>query len=134
MRRPGLRTGREPPCGRRPRRPPSRSLPEGRLMFAYALSRIGRALITVVLIVTAAFIILRLTGDPAIIILGPDAPPAAYEAFRRNWGLDEPIWVQYFAYFGAIAEGDLGRSMRDGRPALEVVGERVPLTLSLIHI
>ncbi len=100
-------------------------------MFAYALSRIGRALITVALIVTVAFVILRLTGDPAIIILGPDAPPLAYEAFRRNWGLDEPIWVQYFAYFRAIAEGDLGRSMRDGRSALEVVGERIPLTLAL---
>ena len=47
-------------------------------MLAYALSRIGRAAITLLLIVTAAFVILRLTGDPAIIILGPDAPPAAH--------------------------------------------------------
>ncbi|SFI54562.1 ABC transporter permease [Albimonas pacifica] len=100
-------------------------------MVSYALSRIGRAAITLLLIVTAAFVILRLTGDPAIIILGPDAPPAAYEAFRRNWGLDEPILVQYLAYFGAVAEGDLGRSMRDGRDAIEVVGERIPLTLAL---
>jgi len=100
-------------------------------MLAYALSRIGRAAITLLLIVTAAFVILRLTGDPAIIILGPDAPPAAYEAFRRNWGLDEPIFIQYLSYFGAVAEGDLGRSMRDGREAIEVVGERIPLTLAL---
>jgi peptide/nickel transport system permease protein len=100
-------------------------------MLAYALSRIMRALVTVVLIVTAAFIVLRLTGDPATIILGPDAPPQAYEAFRRNWGLDEPLWVQYLAYFGAVLEGDLGRSMRDGRAALEIVWERVPMTLAL---
>ena len=72
-------------------------------MLAYTLSRLGRALVTVVLIVTLAFVILRLTGDPATIILGPDAPPQAYEAFRRNWGLDQPLWVQYLAYFGAIA-------------------------------
>lgn len=100
-------------------------------MLLYALSRIGRAIITIALIVTLAFVILRLTGDPAMIILGPDAPPQAYEAFRRNWGLDQPLIVQYFKYFGAVAEGDLGRSMRDGRPAIEVVLERVPLTLAL---
>ncbi|MEO0999683.1 MAG: ABC transporter permease [Pseudomonadota bacterium] len=100
-------------------------------MLLYALSRIGRAFVTVVLIVTAAFIILRLTGDPATIILGPDAPPQAYDAFRRNWGLDQPLWVQYFAYFGAILDGDLGRSMRDGRNALEVVAGRIPMTLLL---
>lgn len=100
-------------------------------MLAYALSRILRALVTVVLIVTAAFVILRLTGDPATIILGPDAPPQAYEAFRRNWGLDQSLWVQYLAYFGAVLEGDLGRSMRDGRPAVEIVGGRIPMTLAL---
>ncbi|MFO7855148.1 MAG: ABC transporter permease [Paracoccaceae bacterium] len=100
-------------------------------MLAYALSRITRALVTIVLIVTAAFVVLRLTGDPATIILGPDAPPQAYEAFRRNWGLDEPLWVQYLAYFGAVMEGDLGRSMRDGRAALDIVRDRVPMTLAL---
>lgn len=100
-------------------------------MLAYTFSRLLRALVTVVLIVTLAFVILRLTGDPATIILGPDAPPQAYEAFRRNWGLDKPLWVQYLAYFRAIAEGDLGRSMRDGRQALEIVLDRVPMTLAL---
>lgn len=100
-------------------------------MLLYVLSRLGRALITVVLIVTLAFIILRLTGDPAIIILGPDAPQEAYAAFRRNWGLDQPLIVQYFSYFAAILKGDLGQSMRDGRAALIVVMERVPLTLAL---
>lgn len=100
-------------------------------MLSYTLSRIFRALVTVVLIVTLAFLILRMTGDPSIIILGPDAPEEAYQAFRRNWGLDQPLFVQYIKYFGAILEGDLGRSMRDGRNALEVVMERVPLTLVL---
>lgn len=100
-------------------------------MLFYVLSRVGRALMTVVLIVTLAFFILRLSGDPAMAILGPDAPPLAYEAFRRNWGLDQPMIIQYFKYFVAIAQGDLGQSMRDGRPALDVVLERVPLTLAL---
>ncbi len=100
-------------------------------MLRYTLLRIFRALITVTLIVSLAFVILRMSGDPAIIILGPEAPPEAYAAFRANWGLDQPIWIQYLKYFGAVSQGDLGNSMRDGRSALQVVGERVPLTLAI---
>lgn len=100
-------------------------------MLRYTLLRIARALLTVTIIVSAAFVVLRLSGDPAIIILGPEAPPEAFEAFRRSWGLDQPIWVQYVRYFLAIFQGDLGNSMRDGRSALQVVGERIPLTLAI---
>jgi peptide/nickel transport system permease protein len=75
--------------------------------------------------------VLRLSGDPAQIIMGADAPPEAVDAFRSAWGLDEPIWVQYFSYFWAILQGDLGRSMRDGRDAIVLVTERIPATLAL---
>jgi len=100
-------------------------------MLRYLSTRLVRALMTIVFVVTFAFVILRLSGDPALQILSPDAPPEAIEAFRASWGLDTPIWEQYVRYFGAIAEGNLGRSMRDGRPAVEVVLERVPATLAL---
>ena len=63
--------------------------------------------------------------------MGPEAPPEVIAAFRKAWGLDDPIWMQYFDYFGAIAQGELGRSMRDGRPAIELVLERIPATLAL---
>ncbi|WP_274425558.1 ABC transporter permease [Chelativorans sp. YIM 93263] len=100
-------------------------------MFAYILNRVARAVLTLIIIVSLAFVILRMSGDPAIMILGPEAPPQAVEAFRKAWGLDQPIWVQYAKYFGAVIQGDLGNSMRDGRAALEVVWERVPLTLAI---
>jgi peptide/nickel transport system permease protein len=45
--------------------------------------------------------------------------------------LDQPIWVQYLRYFGAIFQGELGQSMRDGRPAIVLVAERIPATLAL---
>jgi peptide/nickel transport system permease protein len=93
--------------------------------------RFGRALLTVLLVVTFAFFVLRASGDPAMLILSPDAPPEAIAAFRHAWGLDQPIWVQYLRYFVAVAHGDLGQSMRDGRPALQLVLERVPATLAL---
>jgi peptide/nickel transport system permease protein len=100
-------------------------------MIRYLALRLGRAALTIVLVVTFAFVVLRLSGDPATIIMSPEAPAEAIEAFRHAWGLDQPIWLQYLDYFGAIASGDLGQSMRDGRPALELVIERIPATLAL---
>ena len=100
-------------------------------MIRFLGSRLLRAAITIVMVVTFAFVVLRLSGDPAQIIMGADAPPEAVDAFRAAWGLDRPVWIQYFHYFGAILQGDLGRSMRDGRDAIVLVAERIPATLAL---
>ena len=100
-------------------------------MIRYLSTKSLRALLTIVFVVTFAFAILRLSGDPALLIMSADAPPEAIEAFRRAWGLDQPIWEQYLRYFLNIFEGTLGRSMRDGRPALDLVLERVPQTLAI---
>ncbi len=93
--------------------------------------RLARAVLTILLVVTFAFVVLRLSGDPAVTIMSPDAPPAAIAAFRHAWGLDLPLWQQYLRYFVAIAHGDLGDSMREGRPALAVVAAAIPATLLL---
>ncbi len=100
-------------------------------MIRFLGSRLLRAAITIIMVVTFAFIVLRLSGDPAQIIMGADAPPEAVDAFRIAWGLDQPVLLQYFHYFGAILQGDLGRSMRDGRDAIVLVTERIPATLAL---
>jgi peptide/nickel transport system permease protein len=100
-------------------------------MLRFLGLRLARALLTIMLVVTFAFVVLRLSGDPAQTIMSPDAPAEAIAAFRRAWGLDQPIWVQYVHYFSAIAHGELGQSMRDGRPAIVLVLERIPATLAL---
>ncbi len=100
-------------------------------MVRYLSTKSLRALLTIIFVVTFAFAILRLSGDPALLIMSADAPPEAIEAFRRAWGLDQPLWEQYVRYFLNIFDGSLGRSMRDGRPALELVLERVPQTLAI---
>ncbi|WP_043359832.1 ABC transporter permease [Belnapia sp. F-4-1] len=100
-------------------------------MLRFLGFRLLRAAVTIVLVVSFAFVVLRLSGDPAQIIMGADAPPEAIAAFRRAWGLEEPLWLQYLRYFGAILSGDLGRSMRDGREAIALVAERIPATLAL---
>jgi peptide/nickel transport system permease protein len=100
-------------------------------MLRFLGFRLARAALTIAMVVTFAFVVLRLSGDPAQIIMGADAPPEAVDAFRAAWGLDRPLWEQYFHYFGAILSGDLGRSMRDGRDAILLVAERIPATLAL---
>ncbi|MBN8871249.1 MAG: ABC transporter permease [Rhodospirillales bacterium] len=100
-------------------------------MTRFLALRFARALLSIVLVVTFAFVVLRLSGDPALTIMSPEAPPEAIAAFRKAWGLDQPIWLQYLHYFGAIVHGELGVSMRDGRSALTVVTERIPATLMI---
>lgn len=100
-------------------------------MLTFALTKLLRAIVTIVAVMTFAFVVLRMSGDPAQVMLGPDVPADAVAAFRAQWGLDQPIWVQYFAYLKSIAGGDFGVSMRDGSPALELVLERIPATLQL---
>jgi len=100
-------------------------------MLRFFFIRLCRAALTVALVVTFAFIVLRMSGDPALIIMSVDAPPEAIAAFRKAWGLDDPIWLQYLRYFSAIGQGELGLSMRDGRPAMQLVLERIPATLAL---
>jgi peptide/nickel transport system permease protein len=100
-------------------------------MLGFVASRVARAALTICFVVTFAFVVLRLSGDPAMLIMSIDAPPEAIEAFRKAWGLDRPIWEQYIAYAAKALSGDFGNSMRDGRPAIDLVLERVPMTLAI---
>ena len=78
-----------------------------------------------------AFLLVSLSGDPAFILLTPEAGEAQRAAFRRTYGLDQPLPVQYARYVSHVARGDFGTSFAFGRPALAVVLERVPATLIL---
>ena len=100
----------------------------------YVFQKIFRALLTVWIVVTFVFIVLRLSGDSALLIYGPDVDSEAIKTLRQEWGLDKPIWRQYLYYFGNIFQGNLGKSYLDGRSAVDVVFERIPKTLSLMGI
>ena len=100
-------------------------------MFVFFLTRLLRAAVTILAVVTFAFVVLRMSGDPAQVLLGPDVPQEAVDAFRKRWGLDQPLWIQYFAYIQSMLSGDFGVSMRDRSPAIELVMQRVPATLQL---
>ncbi len=100
----------------------SRSL-AGRLLGVVAVMFVVASLV---------FVIVRLVpGDPAAVMLGPDARPADIAALRQKLGLDASIPRQYLAYLGQIATGDLGQSIFLGRPVLRAIAERAEPTICL---
>jgi peptide/nickel transport system permease protein len=84
------------------------------------------------IVVTVVFVIVRVTpGDPAAVMLGPDATQADIAALRERLGLDRPVVVQYVLYFGQLLRGDLGRSIFLDKPVLAALAERAEPTLFL---
>ncbi len=100
-------------------------------MTRFVIQRAIRSLVTLWIVLSAVFIVLRVSGDPASTMLGPDATPAALDAFRDRYGLDEPLPTQYAVYFGNLLRGEFGDSMQYGRPAFELFLQRLPATLEL---
>src|SRR5262245_5092592 len=83
-------------------------------------------------VVTVVFFLIHLIpGDPASAMLGPDAGPAQIEATRRQFGLDQPLYVQLLGFYGRVLTGDLGHSYFLNRPVSQVLWERAEPTLLL---
>ncbi|GHV52915.1 ABC transporter permease [Deltaproteobacteria bacterium] len=101
------------------------------MTFRVVCIKCFRGLITLWFIATFVFVVLRISGDPAALMLPDDAPPDVVEHYRVLWGLDAPLAEQYVRYVASVLQGDFGISFREGRPALDVVLERVPATLQL---
>jgi peptide/nickel transport system permease protein len=78
------------------------------------------------------FTLLRMTpGDPVLVFAGEERDPASLEALRREYGLDQPLPVQYVVWLEHAIQGDLGRSLRTRQPVLQAIAERLPKTLEL---
>jgi len=70
-------------------------------------------------------------GDPARIMLGEEASKEALSALRKEMGLDRPLYVRYLLWLNHVARGDFGRSVRDGRPVLDTLLLKLPVTIEL---
>lgn len=71
-------------------------------------------------------------GDPARLLAGQRASDEVVEQIRRTHGLDQPLPIQYVRYMGGLLRGDLGRSIRTGRPVVQDLGRFLPATLELV--
>lgn len=91
------------------------------------------ALIPLLLIVSLMVfsLVLLIPGDPAFLLAGEDATPEEVEAIREEMGLNDPVLLRYLVWLGALLQGDLGTSLFSDQPVLDVILERLPVTLSL---
>jgi peptide/nickel transport system permease protein len=100
-------------------------------MQRYIFIRLIQAALTLWLLSLAVFLSVHLTGDPAAYLLGPELGNLEYEQLKKNLGLDRPLIVQYGDFLLDIAQADFGKSPIMGRPARDVLFERLPATLEL---
>lgn len=102
-------------------------------MRGFIQGRLLLAIPTVFAVSIAVFLLLYLIpGDPASIFLGDNlATPERLEVIRHEMGLDRPIHVQYLDFIGRALQGDLGRSLQNGRPVALELAERLPRTAEL---
>ncbi|MCA9880810.1 MAG: ABC transporter permease [Thermomicrobiales bacterium] len=102
-------------------------------MTAYVMRRLAYMIPVFLLISLFVFMMVRLVpGDPATIMLGQRATPENVAALRQKLHLDAPLWVQYGTFVGNMLRGDLGDSLRQQRPVMDILGERLPATLFLV--
>ena len=100
-------------------------------MIRVFMSKVLRAVITMLIAVTLVFLFIRLSGDPAEALAPPDAPQQVVEQMRIRMGLDKPLPVQYGNYLLSIAQGDFGYSVHTGEPVEQIFFEKLPATLIL---
>lgn len=101
-------------------------------MLQFITRRILLLLPVLIGILFVTFVIVRaIPGDPCKAMLGEKATEATCEAFRERYGLNDNWLVQFGRYIGNMAQGDLGSSIRFTRPVVDIIAERLPLTMEL---
>ena len=101
-------------------------------LLIFASRRLGRLLLTIFLISTIVFFVIRvIPGDPALVVAGMDATQEAIDAIRIKLGTDQPLSVQYLQWLWKVARFDFGESLISDQSVIKLVFQRFPLTLSL---
>jgi ABC-type dipeptide/oligopeptide/nickel transport system permease component len=100
-------------------------------MLRFLLARLIRLTIVLVGVSLLSFLLLHLSGDPALSMLPPEATPQEVAKFRTLMGFDQPILVQYGQFLVKAVQGDFGRSLKFQLSSLEVIREFIPATLEL---
>lgn len=100
-------------------------------MFDFILRRLGQSILVLVVMSLLVFVGVYAIGNPIDILLSPDADQVERARTIAAFGLDKPLWQQYFIFIQNAASGDLGRSFAFGTSALGLILERLPATMEL---
>jgi ABC-type dipeptide/oligopeptide/nickel transport system permease component len=100
-------------------------------MWAYIIRRACYSIITLAILSITIFAVVRMTGDPAVLMAEPGARPEDLERVREQWGLNRPWPVQYASFMHNVLRGELGKSFNYRLPVSELYLQRLPNSLQL---
>ena len=100
-------------------------------MKKFIVKRLGLALISLFLLSLTIFLLMRVTGDPAVLLAEPGASQADLDAIRAQFGLDQPLYVQYVSFITHLVRGDFGQSFYYRTDVFELYMSRLPASLLL---
>ena len=100
-------------------------------MLRFFLRRFAVAVLVALTVLTLAFMLTRVSGDLAISIAGPNATAEDIATIRTVYGLDRPLYVQYFDWLGHAVQGDFGESYFFRDRVANLIAARMPVTLTL---
>src|SRR2546428_2911880 len=103
-------------------------------MARYILRRLAYSLVSLFLLSLTIFLFVRVTGDPAVLLVEPGASAADLAEIRKQFGLDQPLWVQYESFITHLARGDFGQSFYYRTDVLELYLSRLPASLLLATV
>ena len=103
-------------------------------MKRFVLKRLGFAIVSLFLLSLTIFVFVRLTGDPAVLLVEPGASAADLAEIRTQFGLDRPLWVQYGSFVTHMLRGDFGQSFYYRTPVFELYLSRLPHSLLLAAV
>lgn len=101
-------------------------------MLPYILRRVLTAVPTLLIVTVMVFAVQRmLPGDPAVVLAGEERDPEVIAFIRDRYRLNDPVPVQYVAWLGQVAQGNLGQSFRTRQPVAQLLLEKLPVTVEL---
>src|SRR5262245_12226572 len=100
-------------------------------MKKFIVRRLAYSLLSLLLLSLTIFLFVRVTGDPAVLLVEPGASKADMDAIRHQSGLDRPLVVQYYYFMKNLLRGDFGQSFYYRTPVLELYLSRLPNSLLL---
>ncbi|MBO6758472.1 MAG: ABC transporter permease [Roseibium sp.] len=101
-------------------------------MLSFIARRLAIAIPTLILVSMFVFALQKLLpGDPALVLAGEERDPEVLEYIREKYRLNEPIIYQYFYWVTAMLQGDFGISLRTNQPVIELIANKLPVTIQL---
>lgn len=101
-------------------------------MASYFTQRLGGTIPVLLLISLLVFLLIHAApGDPTLMLLGEETNAAEVARAKERWGLDQPLYIQYFKFIKSAAAGDFGKSFKYAEPVVNVIKTRLPATIEL---